>query len=218
MNWFALALLATVVAAGTASCIAYLMLLHRFRRRHRVDPATATDAPVTWLADPRAPARLHRRLVKVGRATTLVAERHGPKGRRRRGRGDSVHAAALALRAEAVSVDAQVSRAAVLAPAARRDVLADIVARVELLESTCVGLLEVSYQATEPLRLDRDTEPLLTATRQVEHLAEAHRELLALDGQAGMLPERTAVQPHHDRPTTIAPAPPPPPGRRTAGR
>ena len=43
-----------VLAAGIATASALALLLRsRLRRRHRVHPKVRTDAPVTWLADPR---------------------------------------------------------------------------------------------------------------------------------------------------------------------
>ena len=53
-----------------------------------VDPAVRTGAPITWLVDPRAPARLHRRLARVGTTVCTVAADHpgGAGGRRPRRR------------------------------------------------------------------------------------------------------------------------------------
>ncbi|MCB0977550.1 MAG: hypothetical protein KDB02_08840 [Acidimicrobiales bacterium] len=218
MNWFALVLLGVMGAVLTAACLAYLMALNRFRQRHRVDPATATDAPMTWLADPRAPARLHRRLVKVGHATTLIADRHAPRGRSRRKReADPIREAALELRQRAVAVDAHVARLAVLPPAARKASMGELSRQIQTIENACVRLVELSTCNDEPVRLTGEDGAVEATARRIDHLAEAHRELLALDDDAGLRPERTVAWQPHESPTMAASTPPPPlPDRRTA--
>ena len=76
MNWFLLSFLGTAGAIVVACCILVLLVRHRINRRHRVHPKVPTPAPLTWMADPRAAARLHRRLAKVGRTAGVVADDH----------------------------------------------------------------------------------------------------------------------------------------------
>lgn len=235
MNWLALLVLGTAGALVTAACLLFLMLRNRFQRRHRVDPAVATDAPMRWIVDPRSPGRLHRRLVKVGTVAGAVADDHRPRGRSRRRRADEpdpIHDAAVELRAQAVALDARLARLAVLSPAARRDGLRLLADQITALETTCSRLVDLSVDATAPARLPGD-DPTQAIGRRIDHLAEAHRELMALDDDAGIVagapsgltPEPTRVQPDEDRPTAIAPTPTPPPpttprpsrARRTAG-
>jgi hypothetical protein len=231
VNWLALLVLGTAGAIVTAACLLFLLLRHRFHLRHRVDPAVATDAPMRWVVDPRSPGRLHRRLVKVGTVAGAVADDHRPRTKPRRRRAaetDPIHDAAVDLRAQAVGLDARLARLAVLSPAARRDGLRLLADQVTALEQTCSRLVDLSADASTPARLPGD-DPAQVIGRRIDHLAEAHRELLALDDDAGIVapgapgaPDRTQVQPDHDRPTAITPTPPPPaprPGRagRSAG-
>lgn len=221
MNWLVLFVLGTTGALVTAACLTFLFLRSRFHRVHRVDPAVATDAPMSWIADPRTPARLHRRLVHLGRTASAVAEDHRPRSRRLRRDDESgpVHAAAVEIRAQAVSLDARLARLALLQGPARRESLREIDRQVQQLERTCGQLVELAVDHGEPARLRGDEPAVDALSRRVDHLADAHRELLALDDDAGLRPDRTVHQPAEDRPTElIAVPPPPPPTRRRSGR
>ena len=56
----------------------FLLLRRELRRRNRVVPHSASPAPVSWLASPGAPARLHRRLrASVAVATATPSELTG---------------------------------------------------------------------------------------------------------------------------------------------
>lgn len=203
MNWFLVGFLGTSFAVVVAVCIVVLLARHRLNRHHRVDPRVATGAPLTWVADPRVAARLHRRLTKVGRTATLVLHDHTPPGRRlRRTEPSPIAAAALDLRSQAVAVDAQLSRLAVLAPGARRQPLAELGRAVADLEAATAHLVSVSATARAPSVLTGDGPDITDVRGQLDRLAEAHRELEALDGDAGL---STAT-----RPGTTLPAPPPP--------
>jgi hypothetical protein len=48
------------------------LMLRQLRRRNRVAPTVASEAPVSWLVSPMTPARLHRRLQIAVRATQLA--------------------------------------------------------------------------------------------------------------------------------------------------
>lgn len=52
-----------------AMVVGFLLLRHGLRKRNRVVADTASPTPISWLASPSAPARLHRRL----RAAVAVA-------------------------------------------------------------------------------------------------------------------------------------------------
>src|SRR5690606_18607919 len=171
-----------------ACCIAVLFARHRFNRHHRIDPQVPTDAPVTWLADPRAPARLHRRLARVGTATTRVIEDHQPRTRiMRKAEPTPVQAAASELREQAVAVDRQVARLSALAPAARRAPMAAAARSVADLEAACARLGSSSHDVQTPRALAVDDPTLVDVTQRIERLAQAHRELLALDDAAGLV-------------------------------
>lgn len=192
MNWAAIVVFGTLGAIVTAACLLFLMARHRFHRRHRVDLAIPTDAPVTWVADPRAPARLHRRLVRIGATSTAVADEHRPRIRRlrRTGEPDAVHDAAVDLRARAVAADGRLARLSILPPATRRDGMRVLEHEVGQLEWACARLLDLDATSTTPVRLPVDVviDPV---TRRIDHLADAHRELRDLDDTVGLVPDPT---------------------------
>ena len=195
MKWALVFMLGSTGVIIVSLCILALLIRHRYQHHHRVDPSVPTDAPVTWLADPRSPARLHRRLARVGTATTRVVQDHQPRARRlRRVEPSPVQAAAVALRAQAVAADRQVTRLSVLAPGARRAPLSDVARSVTELEVACTQLVTLSSEVLAPRGLTLDDPALVDITGQVARLAEAHRELLALDDAAGLMgPEGPAV-------------------------
>ena len=187
MKWALLFALGSTGAVIVALCILALLIRNRYQHHHRVDPSVPTDAPASWLADPRAPARLHRRLARVGTATSRVVEDHQPGIRRfRRVEPSPVQAAAVALRAQAVALDRQVTRLSVLTPGARRPALTDVARSVNEVERACAQLVTLSSEVMAPRGLALDDPTLVDITGQVQRLAEAHRELLALDDAAGL--------------------------------
>ena len=84
VEWLVVAVLAVFLLGTSLLCLVTLIARQRVQRRHRVDPAVPTEAPLTWMIDPRAPARLHRRLARVGDTATAVATDHQPRRRLRR--------------------------------------------------------------------------------------------------------------------------------------
>ncbi|MEO6989307.1 MAG: hypothetical protein ABI239_11750 [Aquihabitans sp.] len=188
MKWPLLLLLGSTGVIIVALCIFALLIRNRYQHHHRVDPSVPTEAPMSWLADPREPARLHRRLSRVGTATSRVVEDHQPRVRRlRRVEPSPVQAAAVALRAQAVALDRQVNRLAVLTPRARRSELASVSRSVAEVETACTRLVALSSEVLAPRGLALDDPTLLDVTGQVERLAQAHQELLALDDAAGLV-------------------------------
>ena len=206
MKWFLLWFLGTVGVIIVAACIVALLVRHRMRRHHRVDPATPTPAPMTWRADPRAPARLHRRLTRVGRAATAVADDHRPPRKRLRRKGEEpppLVGVAEALRAQAVRLDHEVARVSVLHKAVRAERLTALEAAVVDVERASVTLVSLSAEIRTPPVLPTDDADILDAAAQVERLAEAHRALLAIDEQSGLAQGPVPG-------ATSAAAPPPP--------
>ncbi|MCU1499048.1 MAG: hypothetical protein JWM47_3001 [Acidimicrobiales bacterium] len=207
MEWLVVAVLAILFTATTLACIIALMARNRVNRHHRVDPAVATDAPITWLVDPRTPARLHRRLAKVGTSTTAVADDHRPTGRKaRKAEPSPLLATAQDVRAQAVLLDRQVTRLAVLAPGARRGPLLELSGRVAEVETAAARLVALSTRVRAPQGLTTDERALADITARVDRLAEAHHELLAVDREQGLvadpLPAPPLVRPQ------VAPPPP----------
>ena len=173
-----------------ALCAAAMLVRHRVQRHHRVDPKVATEAPLTWVADPRAAARLHRRLAKVGHAATAVADDHRlPKKRLRTAEQPPMVAVAEDLRHQAVRLDREVTRVAMLAPQARRQPLAELATAVADTERACAQLVSLSAEIRTPPVLVTDDADITSVAAQVERLTEAHRQLLQLDADAGLVPQ-----------------------------
>lgn len=189
MEWIVVAVLGGLCFFTSLACIVALIARNRVQRHHRVDPAVRTEAPMTWLVDPRAPARLHRRLAKVGTAATTVVEDHRPTGRRRRKAEPSPLAVTASdLRTQAVLLDLQVARVSVLATGARRQPLAELDRAINEVETAGARLVALSAQVRAPRRLDTDDPGLNAVAQQIDRLAEAHQELLGLDAQARLVP------------------------------
>ena len=207
MKWFLLWALGGAGAVLVAACIAFLLARHRFQRYHRVHHKVPTDAPVTWAVDPRQPARLHRRLARIGSAATAIGDDHRPRGRRigRRPEPSPLTEAADDLCAQAVALDHRLSRLAVLAPPARRQPLVELTAAVTDLEAAAAHLVAISTQVRAPRVLAYDDPDVTAVQGQLQRLAEAHRELDALDATAGLAAS-------HQAPSAL----PPPPARPAA--
>ncbi len=191
MNWFLLSFLGTTGAIVVACCIIALFLRHRINRRHRVDPKVPTPAPLTWMADPRAAARLHRRLAKVGHTAGDVADDHRLPQKKLRKAVEQPEMVSLAeeLRRQAVNLDHRVARTAGLPSAVRRAHLAQLTGSVSEAEFACVRLVSVSVQAQTYSVLAHGTEVDITdVAGQVERLAEAHRILTQIDERSGLVP------------------------------
>jgi hypothetical protein len=190
VRWFLVSLLGIVGTLIVLACIVVLLVRHRISRRNRVDPKVATAAPATWLADPRTAARLHRRLVRAGRTAGAVAGDHRANGRfRRTSEQPPIVDAALALRAHAVRLDHEVTRAALLAPGPRRTALARVATAVDELETASTELVVLSAEILAPPVLATEADHAIDLAGQIRRLAEAHRALLDLDAANGLVPE-----------------------------
>lgn len=190
MKWALLFALGGTGAVIVGLCIVALFVRHRINRRHRVDHTVPTDAPLTWLVDPRQPARLHRRLTRVGRTAIVVGDDHRPATKRLRKREPDPPIVSVAddLRRQAVAIDQQLARLAVLAPRARHQPLLDLGRSVDELERAATRLLALSTEVRTPRTLDADHPGLLDVAGQIDRLAEAHEALLAIDAEQGLAP------------------------------
>jgi len=191
MRWALLAFLGTTGVVIVGLCIVALFVRGRMRRRHRISPKVPTAAPLTWLADPRAPARLHRRLAHVGRTATAIAQDHRAAKRiRRPAEPTPIATIALDLRHQAVRIDHEVARVALLVPAARRLPLQRLGAAVADLEQASARLASLSAEVRTPPVLATDAGDITDVAAQVDRLTEAHRILLQLDEQSGLTAQR----------------------------
>lgn len=212
MEWIVVGVLAILFLGTSLLCLIALIARNRVNRRHRVDPAVPTEAPLTWLVDPRAPARMHRRLAKVGTTTTTVVDDHLPVGRRSRRRRvepPPLAATAQELRAQAVALDQQLARLALLAPAARGGPLVELGRAIAEVEAAGVRLVALNTQVSAPRGLDTDDSTLGDITRRIDLLAQAHQELLVVDGD-NRLTERPLPAPPLTAPRPAPPRPAPP--------
>ncbi|HWJ98951.1 MAG TPA: hypothetical protein VNQ33_12380 [Acidimicrobiales bacterium] len=205
MNWLLLTFLGTAGAVIVACCIVALFVRHRLNRRHRVHPKVPTPAPITWLADPRAAARLHRRLAKVGHTAGDVADDHRLPRKKLRRTVEQPEVVTLAeeLRQQAVDLDAQIARTSTLPAPVRRQHLAQLAASVSEAELACVRLVSVSTQSRTHAVLANGTTGqapggatgITGVAGQAHRLAEAHRILQQLDDRAGLAPAATPLGP-----------------------
>lgn len=225
MKWVLVWMLGGSTLVIALACLLLLMARGRVRRRHRVDRRVATGAPLTWLVDPRSPARLHRRLARVGTVATSVAEEQQPRRGLsrtlgRRGEPTPIGAAAADLTAQAVATDRQLARIATLAPSARRGPLLELERQVAGLERAAGQLAALNAASFTPRALAHDHPEIVDVQGQLSRLAEAQRELDALDAQAGLVPAApspfAAPAPSppggstmRSFPTAVAPPPPP---------
>lgn len=193
MNWALLLTLAFLGLIVFLTCTAVLMVRGRLNRRHRVDPRVRTEAPLRWLVDPRSPARLHRRLARVGTAASTVADDHRPPTRRfRKVEPTPMMSTAADVRAQAVALDQQLARLALLSANARKRPLADLSRSVTEVETATARLVALSAELRTHRGLPTDPQlladqPTLTAiAEQMDRLARAHDELAQLDRDAGL--------------------------------
>lgn len=193
MNWFLLTFLGSVGAVIVALCVLVLFVRHRAQRAHRVDTKVATAAPLLWLADPREPARLHRRLAKVGHAAEAVADDHRVTRRLRRNpEQPPLVGVAGDLQRQAVRLDHELTRIALLPKPARRMPLATLAAAIAELEGAAARLVALSAEVRTPPVLASEAHDVIDVAGQIERLAEAHRVLLQLDADAGLVAPSTA--------------------------
>jgi hypothetical protein len=191
MEWFALGLFGAIGATVVVACLVVLIVRHRFQLAHRVDPKVATAAPTSWLADPRTPARLHRRLAKVGRTASAVADDHRVPARRRRPvEQPPIVELADRLKAQAVGIDHELTRVALLPAPARRAHLVALGSTVAGLEQAAVRLVTLSAELLTPPVLATEDADLFDVAAQIERLEHAHRELLAIDRSQGLTQPR----------------------------
>jgi hypothetical protein len=213
VKWFLVWMLGGTTLVIAVACLLLLMARSRMRRHHRVDRKVATGAPLTWLVDPRSPARLHRRLARVGTVATSVAEEQQQPRRglsRTLGRKPEptpIAAVAADLTAQAVATDRQLARIATLAPSARRGPLLELEHRVAGLERAAGQLAALNAASFTPRALAHDHPEIVDVQGQLTRLADAQRELDALDAQAGLVP---AASSPFGAPATPPPPPAPP--------
>lgn len=189
------ALLLVLISLAVA---AFALVRNRVRRHHRVDPTVPSGAPLSWSFDPRQPARLHRRLTRIGTATTAILDRPAPRRGLRRRRPDPTHAQELAaeLRRQAVLLDHRLEQLHALAPALRREPLEELDRAVTDLERATTRLITLQHDLDRPADLTGRPDPIEEAVERVDLLARAHEELHRLDRDHGI---EHGARPHPGR-------------------
>ena len=194
MNGAVVLFLALLMAAVFTACTIALFVRSRVLRRHRVDPKVRSDAPLTWLADPRQPARLHRRIAKVGRTAGAVADDHRlPTKRRRPAEQPPVVSLAEQLRAKAVLLDKELARVSMLPKSARREPIVRLSRSVADMEHACLQIVALSVQVRTPSVLVGQDADITDVASHVQRIARAHEELLRIDRDNGLSPEPTVL-------------------------
>lgn len=183
-------------------CLLWLLLRQRVRNRHRVDPGVATEAPLLWSVGLRSPARLHRRLARVGTALGKVIDDHRVKGRRRNREQPPILSVATELRAQAVALDRELARTAQLAPTVRREPLRRLSEQVAEVENSSAQLVSLSAELQAPRMLSGDDPAVIEISQRVDRLAQAHAELKALDEAAGIATTATFPPPAPTEPAS----------------
>lgn len=183
-----LILIALLLILISLAIAAFSLVRNRVRRHHRVDPTVPSGAPLSWTFDPRLPARLHRRLTRIGTATTRIISETQPRRGLRRRRPDPTPAQQLAteLRLQAVQLDRRLEQLDALAPALRREPLAELDRGVTELERATTRLITLQHELDHPVDLTGRPDPIEEAGERVDLLARAHEELRRLDRDHGI--------------------------------
>jgi uncharacterized membrane protein len=207
MKWVLLIFLLSLGTIIVSLCSLVLLVRARLHRRNRVEPRTATGAPLYWLVSPQAVARLHRRLVASSRTVEMVAQRHRPRGRRGvRSQPPAIVGLCEALQQQALGLDSHLAMIVHLPAGQRRQVLGQLAVGVVEVERTAARLSLMSAELEAPRVLPDDIDGMTELTQRLDGLEAAHRELSAIEAGAG-LDSASLLRP---RATQPVPAWPPP--------
>jgi hypothetical protein len=179
-------------------CGLALLALARVRRRLRVSPRVATDAPLRWLASPQLAARLHRRLQGAVRAVHAATK--APSRRSSRPQAPATTATRLAadVEREALLIDRRIVAVAKLGPAERRRALERSATEVARLEGLAHRIADLAREEQDRPVLVGGDSALDDLAARVERLEKARAELTVIEAEARLA------------------APPPLPTRHTA--
>ncbi|HEX3539777.1 MAG TPA: hypothetical protein VHT75_04970 [Acidimicrobiales bacterium] len=134
---FLLVLGVLALVAFTTFVIVLLAVLRKVTRANQVAPGRPSPAPLSWLASPGAPARLHRRLRRAVTTADVSARRIAPAA-------VALGDVAQEITARAVAVDDGLVAASGLHPMARRGQVAELAAEVRDIEACAARLHRVS--------------------------------------------------------------------------
>lgn len=185
----ALLFIALSISIGLFALVRRRILLH-----HRVDPTISSPVPLTWAVDPRAPARLHRRLARIGDVTIRLTADDQPRRGRRRHRDEPtpLQQTALAIRQQAVALDRRLDVVAALPLRVRRDQLIELGRAVDDLEGATAQLARLHEESGDPRTLTGQPSRLEAVIERVDLLERAHAELQRIDRDHGLEPDPLA--------------------------
>lgn len=182
--------------------IAVLIAIYfaRLKQRNRVDPDIETIAPLSWLSNPTAPARLHRRLHDA------IAPIHVPaKPSRRDGADGPFVDLQRALAARAVEVDRHVVLAARLSGKQRRGALRSLRTNVTEIERLSGRMVQLRQPTRAQLpgaggdAPDPAPDVLAELSNNLDLLENAHSELAEIERASGLVAEPLNVEPYGRR-------------------
>lgn len=173
-----LAVLLTLVFMTAVAALIIALSIRRLVRRNKVTPDAAVAPPVSWLAHPSAPARLHRRLrnaVAAARASVAAA----PSAPR-------LADLATEMEQEAIALDHQLVAIARLPTSERKARLAPLVTGVGRIEHIASQISLHAAQSQAPLLTEGQPSALDDLATQLDLMEEARLEVARIEGEAGL--------------------------------
>lgn len=173
--------LGLTVVLGVIAVLTVLFGWRRFKKRNRISPDHATDAPLTWMYSPVLAARLHRRLRSAVAVARVIQGRHA---------GDPTPPGHVALaegaEQQALAVGQQLTVVGHLAPVERRRMLNHLGAEVARIEQLVSRLSRIDADAGAPALLGHEPRATQDLFDKLELLDEARREVAATEKDAGL--------------------------------
>ncbi|HEV7721757.1 MAG TPA: hypothetical protein VGO60_10750 [Iamia sp.] len=173
-----IALLVVTLFSVLLAVIALALGARALRKRNRVSPAVATNAPTSWLGAPGAGARLHRRLrtaVTVARAACATAP-------------SAPHLVDLTadLEREAVALDTHLVIASRIHGKQGRIQMATLAQQVRKVEQVASQVSLLAAQSQAPMIARGEGSALDDLARQLDRLEQARHEVTEVETAAGV--------------------------------
>jgi hypothetical protein len=171
---YVVAVLLALVLLGALTVGAVLFVLWRLRCRNRVVPGQPTMAPLTWLAVPSGPARMHRRLRTAIGVARLAAGMPG------------ADAIIRDLELHAVAVDGHLVLASRLRTG-RLPAMRALITQVVGIEGVAHRLATTAVESQRTPALAGETaDPLARIAERLDALEAARHDLVRLETSAGL--------------------------------
>lgn len=160
-----------VVVAALLGVSLVALVLGRLRRRLRIDPDQRTRAPILWLVNVTADARLHRRLRRLA-ARARAAARGGSRHRRRHGVSPSQRLAAD-IAAEVVDLDERLVAARSEDFDSQRVIIKEIRADADRVEAAIDRVTTLIGREADDPSTTIDADPIGAIETRLEQLEAA---------------------------------------------